>query len=314
MKNGKFYVASLIVLIAASAYPIYMGVSTLASYMQTGAIEAANYPKYIIPYTPLCIALIIAVLLLPAMYRRFKKHSLILASLTAAFVFFACEIGLEQIQVIQGYETVQIDAWQYSLCTQTPQVLKAIGEPIYAQNNPAYKVHFYLIALIIMLTVINVFYGYIKMNAEKEYSKRKAVNTQLVFTVIFIGLCIYACFTAFYRTGTIVISAVSAVLMSVFFVMFGVTFGVYFACIFYGRRFSLSSLIPAIIAVATTAAMYCGELILMDGALFRFGQGIFFDPLSPLPFAPADILVILIPGVVTLLITKLLNRKIRAEI
>lgn len=70
---------------------------------------------------------------------------------------------------------------------------------------------------------------------------------------------------------------------------------------------------PSIIAAATTAAMYCGELILMDGALFRFGRGIFFDPISPLPFAPADILVTLIPGAVTLIITKLLNKQTKSE-
>lgn len=313
MKNGKFYVASLAVLIAASAYPIYMGISTLASYLQTGAVEAANYPKYIIPYTPLCIALIIAVLFIPALYRRFKKYSLLLASLIGALVFFACEIGLEQIKVIEGYETVRIDAWQYGLCAATPQVLQAIGEPVYAQNNPAYKVHFYLIALVIMLSVINVIYGYIRMNAEKEYRRRKIIDIQLICAAIFIGLCIFACFTAFYRTGTISISAVSSMLMSLFFVVFGVTFGVYFACIFYGKRSLLSSALPSVIAVATAAAMYCGELILMDGVLYRYGQGIFFSPLSPLPFAPVDISVMLVPGAITLLITKLLSRNTRAE-
>lgn len=313
MKNGKFYIASLAVLIAASVYPVYMGASTLVSYLQTGEIEAANYPKYIIPYTPLCIALIMAVILLPVLYRRFKKYSLPVASLIGTVIFFACEIGLEQIKVIEGYEKVQLDAWQYSLCVSTPQVLKAVGQPIYAQNNPAYKIHFYLIALVIMLAVINVIYGYIKMNAQKDYRNRKIVNTQLICAIIFIGLCIYACFTAFYRTGTIEISAVSSILMSVFFVVFGVTFGVYFACIFYGKRPLLSLALPSIIATATTFAMYCGELILMDGELFRFGQGWLYNALRPLPFAPADIIIMLIPGAATLLITKLLNKTTKAE-
>jgi O-antigen/teichoic acid export membrane protein len=194
------------------------------------------------------------------------------------------------------------------LCVATPEVLKSIGQPIYAQGNPAYKVHFYLIALVILLSVVNVLYGYTRMLKENDRSPKKPLMTQLVCALVFIGLCIWACFTAFYRNGTLDISALSASLMAIFFVVFGVTLGVYFSCIFYGRRRFLSLVLPAVVASATTAAMYAGELVLMDGALFRLGSGAFFEPLGGLPLSPADISIILAAGALTLVIAALINR------
>jgi hypothetical protein len=192
-----------------------------------------------------------------------------------------------------------LESWQYSLCMATPQVLKTIGEPIYAQNNPAYKIHFYLIALVILLAVINVVYGYSKMIKEKVYDKKLPLLVQLISVTIFIGLCILACFTAFYRNGTINISLISSVLMSIFFIVFGVTFGVYFGCLFYGKKKVLSVMIPAIISAVTTIVMYIGELVLMGGVLFKFGEGGIFEPLSMMPFAIIDFVVILLSGIVT---------------
>ena len=42
-----------------------------------------------------------------------------------------------------------------------------------------------------------------------------------------IGMCIWACFTSFYRGGELNVSALSALLMSVFFTLLGVTLGVF---------------------------------------------------------------------------------------
>lgn len=308
MQYKKFYLLSVSVVLAVSIYPIMMGITTLSAYLASGFVDAASYPKYIIPYTPLCIALLAATCLMPVLTHRFKRYALPAASLLGAAIFFAYEIGLEQIQVVEGYESLPLDSWQYSLCVATPEVLQSIGQPIYAQSNPAYKVHFYLIALVILLSVIHVIYGYTRMIKEQNDTKKKPLAAQLVCALVFIGLCVLACFTAFYRNGTLDISALSASLMTAFFIVFGVTFGVYFGCLFYGKSRALSVLLPAVAAAVTTTAMYLGELVLMDGVLFRLGRGAFFAPLGLLPFAPADILVILASGVLTYLIMWLLNK------
>ena len=57
MKNKtyrRFYLLSLALIVLLSAYPIYMGVKVAIEYLTNGFIFQANYPKYVIPYTPMC--------------------------------------------------------------------------------------------------------------------------------------------------------------------------------------------------------------------------------------------------------------------
>lgn len=152
------------------------------------------------------------------------------------------------------------------------------------------------------------------MIKEENYNKKIVLIAQLVSVVLFVGLCILACFTAFYRTGTILISPLSAFLMSLFFIVFGVTFGMYLNCLFYGKRKLLSIFVPSMAAMSTTTAMYAGELVLMDGVLFQFGKGLLFHPIGSIPFAMADIFVILLSGVITyILITAMTLNANKAE-
>ena len=102
-KYWIFYAVSLLALFAASSYPIYMGVKTLNVYFGTGAIEVADYPKYIIPYTPLCIGILVVAVIFPLLYKLFKKYSMLVGSVLGVAAFWVSEIGLEQIQVITGY-------------------------------------------------------------------------------------------------------------------------------------------------------------------------------------------------------------------
>ena len=56
--------------------------------------------------------------------------------------------------------------------------------------------------------------------------------------------------------------------------------------------------------------MYIGELILLSGHLYRFGNGFFFDGLGALVLAPIDLIVILLSGGITAVILKpIANRK-----
>ena len=61
----KYYLFCLLGVLTASFYPIYMGASVLCDMIRYGSVSAENYPKYIIPYTPISIALIVAVVLMP---------------------------------------------------------------------------------------------------------------------------------------------------------------------------------------------------------------------------------------------------------
>ncbi len=308
MTYKKFYLISLAITILISVYPIYMGILTMVSYVNNGFIDVSHYRKYVIPYTPICIALIISVALLPVIFKLFKKYTLVAASVLGTLIFFVSEISFEQIEVRSKALIYQLQGWQLSLCMVTPETQKYIGEPIYAQNNPAFKIHFYIIALVIVLSVLHVIVGFSKMFIEKVYDKKRPLIAQAISAGIFIGLCIYACFTAFYRKGTIQVSPISAVLMSLFFIVFGVTVGVYGGCIFYGKKKGLSLVLPSIIAGITTFVMYIGELILMGGILFSFGNGFLFEPLGWMPFAIIDLMIILVSGISTFLLMRFVNK------
>jgi hypothetical protein len=144
-----------------------------------------------------------------------------------------------------------------------------------------------------------VIYGFSKMIKERNFDGKRPLIAQAVSTVIFIGLCIWACFTAFYRTGSLVVSPVSAILMNVFFITMGVTSGIYIGSFFYRKGKFLTVVLPAIISMAMTVIMYIGELVLKDGVLFRFGNGFVFEPLGVIPFSIMDLAAILLSGIIT---------------
>ena len=307
MKYRNFYLLSLLAVVIASIYPIYMGAVTLIRYLQNGFVDVADYQKYIIPYTPISIALIVSTALMPLIFKLFRRYTLPVVSLLGSVLFFISEIGFEKIKVIEGYVKMPLESWQLSLCMATPEVLRSIGKPIYATYNPVFKIHFYIIAIVIILAVLNVIYGFSKMLREQDFSKKRPLIAQAVSALLFIGLCILACFTAFYRNGTIHISPLSAILMSVFFIVFGITVGIYCGSIFYGKSKLMSKIIPAITASLTTLIMYIGELLLMGGVLFKYGDGFLFEPIAAIAFSAADIVIILASGIITYFLMYLLN-------
>jgi hypothetical protein len=92
--------------------------------------------------------------------------------------------------------------------------------------------------------------------------------------------------------------------MAVFFALLGITMGVFAGSLTLGKGKLLSAVIPAVTAVLVTILMYIGEMILLNGNLYRFGQGFLFDGLGGLVLAPVDILVIIASGGITLLICR----------
>jgi len=334
----KAYFISLGAILLLCAYPLWMGAKILAAHFRDGYIVAADYPKYVIPYTPIAVALIVCAALLPLIVRYGKRFALLAVSVLGVGLFLLAETGFERV-VVFDTETVletrkippenrgempEVLFWQYALCRgPTEEELQAIEEArqqweeevvevervtmeaLAARYTPAFKIHFYLIAILIVLAVLSVVYGFYKMTRDK----RKPLILQTAAVSVFMGLCIFACFTAFYRTGALLISPISALLMGLFFIAFGVTAGAYTGSLLYARKWALARLLPALVAIATAVAMYLGELILLGGTVYRFGEGFFFAPLGPCPLAPADFAVVALSGALTYGLLFLIRRK-----
>ena len=145
------------------------------------------------------------------------------------------------------------------------------------------------------------------MTGEKK--RLKSLILQSACSLAFLGLCILACFTAFWRDGNIQVSPLSAALMTAFFILLGVTVGIFVGSFLLGKQKRVSVWVPAIVSSAMTLLMYVGEAILLRGHLYRFGNGFLFNSIPGIVLAPIDLLIIVISGCVTALISALLNRK-----
>ena len=318
MKNSKYrkcWLLSLAAVIAASVYPLYMGICVIYKMVRNGAVPLEEYPKYVIPYTPIACAVIIGVLLIPLLQRISGKLDLLYGSAISIAVFFVAERIMETKILVQTQERVPLESWQMSLCYIPPEQFETrtweAVDVLLGGYSPAFKIHFYLISVVIIVSLLNCFYGFAKMIRSGETGRKKALIIQAVSGVIFLGMCIWACFTAFYRTGELTVSPLSAVLMAVFFALLGITMGVFVGSFTLGKRKILSLVTPAGAAALVTVLMYIGEMILLNGNLYRFGKGFLFDGLGALVLAPADILVIIASAGITLLICRLLNNSRR---
>ena len=317
MTVKKQYLLSLGAIVLASAYPLYMGVSAFLAYLRDGGIMADQYPRYIIPYTPICLALILAVGLMPLLFRWLKRYAIAAASGIGVATFLAAESLFEGIMIIVDYvpvlgaDGVPLQFWQMGLCRSLTEeeAMQIVTSPVVVENSFLFKAHFYLISILMVLAVIGVVYGFSRMLREGDKGRRVPLTAQLVAVTAYIGLCIWACFTAFYRTGEIEVSAISAILMCVFFVVFGMTAGIYTGTLLYRKKPFLSCWIPAVIASLITVAMYIGELFVMDGALFVLGSSTLFQPLAGMPFAIFDFFIMLLSGGLTYLTLWLLRKE-----
>ena len=216
---------------------------------------------------------------------------------------------------------VDVGAWQYYLCAVLPPMPPdemepmppdeiesaqpgepeqiTTANPLLADYSPVFKLHFYMISIIMIISVLGTAYGFYRMYREQSFKRKKPLIAQLVLVAAFIGLCVLACFTAFFRNGEQIISPISAVLMTLFFLVFGVTAGIYAGTWLYGKRKLFSMLLPSLGAVLVTLLMYFGELVMMRGGLYQLGKGFFFEPFASTPFAIADMLVMLSSGLLT---------------
>ncbi len=292
-------------LLLASFYPLLMGVRVVGDMLLEGTVLKENYPKYIIPYTPIALGLLAGVALLPV-FRKLGRLSLAGGTAVAVAVFFAAELLFERNVVVTAEETVAVlEDWQMFMCYQPPggwgetvttyRELSPV-EILMGEYTPAFKLHFYGISLVLILSILNCIYGF----AQGHRERTQALVLQSIAAAAFLGLCILACFTAFWRDGSLQVSALSAGLMTAFFLLFGLVGGIWLGSFLLGRTLSLW--LPALTASLLTALMYIGELILLNGHLYIYGKGWFFRGLSGIVLAPVDLLIILGSGLLTALV------------
>ena len=236
-KYRNYWLISVLAVFATSFYPLYMGVRVIYEMIANGTVMKENYPKYIIPYTPIALALIIGVLLMPLFIKALKRYALVAGGAISIIAFFGFELLFENKVVVTAAETVaKLEDWQMYMCyvppegwgtTVTEYKTKTAVEILMGDYNPAFKLHFYLISVVLILAILNCIYGFAQMIKTGETGRKKALIMQSVYAVSFLGLCILACFTAFWRDGNITVSPLSAFLMSVFFIILGTTVGLF---------------------------------------------------------------------------------------
>ena len=314
---NRYYLLSCLGVLIASYYPLSMGVRVITDMLMNGTVMKENYPKYIIPYTPISIAIIMGVLLMPLFIKFFKRFAFVGGAISATGIFFGLELLFEQKVVVSTAETVtKLEDWQMYMCyvppegwgeTVTTYKTQTAVDILMGDYNPAFKFHFYIISILLIVTILNCLYGFGMMIKNGDKRRCKSLALQSICSIVFLGLCILACFTAFWRDGSIRVSSLSAALMTVFFILFGVTAGVFVGSFLLGKRKLVSVWIPAISASVMTLLMYIGEMILLNGHVYSLGSGFLFEGLPGIVFAPIDLLVVLLSGSVTALIFALLN-------
>lgn len=305
-RYGRYYILSLAAVIAASAYPIYMGICVLLQTVREGAVPVENYPKYVIPYTPIAIALIIGTALMPLFCRLSRRFAALCGAACSLVVFFIAEYIFEKKVLVRTTELLPLESWQMSLCYVPPEQYRTrtweAVDVLLGGYSPAFKLHFYIISVIIIVSLLGSIYGFGRVIYSGDRSGVKVLIAQFAASLVFLGMCIWACFTAFYRTGEITVSPLSASLMAVFFALTGIVMGIFVFSFTAGKSGALPTVLPALSALLTTVSMYIGELILLSGNLYRFGSGFFFDGLGGLVLAPVDLLIIIVSSTVTALV------------
>ena len=319
MKNkvlNRYYLCSLAGVLIASFYPIWMGVKVVSDMIRHGTVYAEDYPKYILPYTPIALAVIVGVALMPILIKKLEKLALAAGTGVSLIVFFASELMLESMVTVTRTVTgivSSLEGWQMYMCYISPDMFEERTwtevDVLMGEYSPAFKLHFYVISVVLIISILNCFYGFAKMIVTGDTSRKKPLILQSVASAAFLGMCIWACFTAFYRNGDITVSPLSAVLMCAFFLLFGVTVGIYIVSFTIGKKKLYSLWVPSLSASVVTLVMYIGEMVLLSGNLYRFGEGFIFDPIPGIVLSPFDILIVLLSGAITAMIGRLISSK-----
>ena len=109
----KFYLFACIGLLILSFYPLWMGVRVVTDMIVDGTVMKENYPKYIIPYTPISLALLLGMVAMPLFMKLNQRFALLGGSAAAIAAFLVIELLFEQKVVVTSTETkVVLEDWQ----------------------------------------------------------------------------------------------------------------------------------------------------------------------------------------------------------
>ena len=214
-------------------------------------------------------------------------------------IFFVSELLLENMVIVSDNAATKLESWQMYMCYVSPENFKTrtwrAVDVLIGDYSPAFKIHFYFISVVLIISLLNCIYGYARIIVSNDKSRLKALVIQSIATAIFLGLCILACFTFFRRRRDYCISCFCSSYEFIFSLI-GITTGVYVGSFLVSRKKMLSVLLPSIIASLAVLIMYIGEMVLLSGRLYRFGSGFLFEGLDGIVLAPADILIIIASG------------------
>ncbi|MCX7745976.1 MAG: hypothetical protein N2645_03650 [Clostridia bacterium] len=300
----KFYLITLGVLLALSSYPIIMGVKIIILQLQNGSIGPEDYARYVIPYTAICISILISAALLPIIL-RFRRFSNLIATVLGLGLFVGIELPMESITVRSPFVVQSAVDLQLFSCVGTSAAVQAFQKPY----SDAYKIHYFLVSFVIITLVISIVYGHAKLILSGNRANKIPLRMRFTVTAILLLLCIFANVTGFFRDTTQYLSPLSAFLTGTFFIVLGAASGIYAGSYLIDKNKILSLISPAITAMLICSIMYYGEFRLLDGKLYRFGNTFLFEPMPNVAVSPVDIIIILFSGIITALIVNAARRK-----
>ncbi|MGN1113322.1 MAG: hypothetical protein ACI4RP_08965, partial [Acutalibacteraceae bacterium] len=117
----KYWLFTLAGSLAISFYPLYMGIKVISDMLTKGSVSAEDFPKYIIPYTPISISVLIAVIAMPLILRYTKKLYFAVASALSLGFFFIAELLLESKVIVTSTVKTTLESWQMYMCYVPPE-------------------------------------------------------------------------------------------------------------------------------------------------------------------------------------------------
>ncbi len=324
MVNKKFYWLTLAVLLALSAYPLINGVRMAYLSIANGAIEPEQYAKYVVPYAAMCSSIVLFAAFQPLIC-KIKRMPFLVGIIDAFASFTVIELFFERVKIKTAgmvlvdpaslsagtaatLPSAEVDIWQASLCVVSPLTREqSVAYASQSQNffvmaNDTYKIHYYLISLILITMVCGLVYGIAQMVRTGDRSRKKQIILQGVATATLVSLCVFANTTAFFRQAEAIQTPLASILTCLFFVVSGAAVGVYAGSFLLNKNKLFGLGLPVLLSSVTVLGLYIGEAAMMEGGLYRFGTGWFFEGLPGIALAPADILAILISVIMTWLV------------
>jgi hypothetical protein len=296
----RFYWTVMLFLLIISAYPIGAGIRIIVLHFRNGSIQPDDYAQLVIPYAAVCSSILITIMLYPLL-SKLRRYSVLAASILGLGLFAGMEWYMEGLTI---NAPMAYSAFQWQLI-QNISITDAILAFHKLYDN-TYRIHYLLISLLLILLVTGIVYTYEKVVSSKDQARRNILYLQIFLTVLFVALCVVSNITYIFGETDDYLTPYSSVFTRSFFVLAGLASGVYLAGLLIEKNRLVSIIAPAAAACLITAAMYFGEYKILDGVLYRFGYANLFQHTPVSVVTPANILIILLSGLLTVLLVEVI--------